>query len=94
MKLKEFLRQKRWNPAIFAKEYDMHDGLVRKVVNETGTINLETALYIEKVTNGKVKAWDMSKHAEAIRKGEWTTRKLRKKKEPQKEIKNDDVDNK
>jgi hypothetical protein len=67
MKLSEYLNEKRWNCAIFAREYNLNGSVVRKVVLGIGSINLDTALQIEAATKGKVRVWDMSANAGKIK---------------------------
>lgn len=99
MKLQDWLNEKRWNTAIFSRESGVSLTILRKIVNGTGTINLDIALKIERETAGKVKTWDLSLNEEAIKKGVWplpktNPKKHTKKTEKKENDKNDiDVDN-
>jgi len=71
MKLAEFLHEKRWTAAVFSREYNIDDNLIRKILREEGSINLDTALKIEAATRGKVKVWDLSTRAKEIKELFW-----------------------
>ena len=56
--------------SIFAREVNIAVPILSKIINEAGSINLDTALKIEKATDGKVTAWDLSPNDQLIRKGQ------------------------
>jgi hypothetical protein len=66
MKLTEYLSEKLWNTAIFSRVCGVRLDILRKIVNEKGSVSLDTALQIEAATHGKVKAWDLSPKASDI----------------------------
>src|SRR6185503_2885531 len=73
MKLAQFLLMKRWNSAIFGREYGISVSLLRKIINEKGNwgVSLDLALYLNRVTQGAVTPWDLCPHADAIKTTGW-----------------------
>jgi len=88
MKLAQWLERKRWNMSIFSREVGVTVPILSKIINETGSINLDTALKIEQATDGKVTVWDLSPNVELIRKGKPFGKAADRKKKADKEKKN------
>lgn len=100
MKLINWLKEKRWNTAIFSRESGISLPILRKIVNGTGSITLDIALRIEMATKEHatnkgeyVTAWDLSQNTELIKKGEWPLAKTSPKNKPKKD-KNQEHNNK
>lgn len=66
MKLEEYLTKNDWNTAVFSRRSKVKLGVLRKIVNEAGSVNLNTALRIEAATKGEVKVWDLIAEAKDI----------------------------
>lgn len=86
MRFINWLREKRWNTAIFSRESGISLPILRKIVNGTGSITLDVALRIETATKEHattkgeyVTAWDLSQNTELIKKGEWPLAKTKPK---------------
>jgi hypothetical protein len=90
MKLAQFLHMKRWNSAIFGREYGISISLLRKIINEKGNwgVSLDLALYLNRVTQGAVTPWDLCPNADAIKTTAWQD--LNKKRKRSKKKTNDD----
>jgi hypothetical protein len=78
MKLDEFLKAKRWNSAILARESGITLPVLRKILLGNGSLNLDTALQISHATGGKVSPWDLSCNAEAIMNGTFSREKRKR----------------
>lgn len=71
MKLEDFLRIKKWNTAVFAKECGVALPVLRKIILGTGSLNLDTALQICHASGGMVSPWDLSCNAALIAEGKF-----------------------
>lgn len=67
MKLEEFLCEKKWSALIFSRVSGIRPITLYKLLNNMGSVSLDTALVIEMATDGKVTPWDLSVNSEAIR---------------------------
>ncbi len=66
--------------------------VIRKIINGTGSVSLDTALYIEHVTEGAVSAWDVAYNADAIKHGAWLVLKDKRKHKKEKQDENEKID--
>jgi len=60
MKLAEYLEIKGWSPALFAKKCGLSHTTIHNIVYEIKNISLNTALTIQKATEGEVSFEDMA----------------------------------
>lgn len=90
MKLEEFLRAKRWNTVDLSEESGVAIPVLRKILNGTGSLNLDTALKICHATGDKVSPWDLSCNAESIMDGTFLKEKRKKQKDKNDREKNND----
>ena len=66
MKLNEYLVKNHWNCAVFSKISGVKAPILHKIIKQTGTVNLASALLIEAATKGEVTVWDLIPQAGAI----------------------------
>lgn len=76
MKLGEYLENKGWSPSLFARKCGLSHTTVHNIVYEIKNISLNTALTIQKATDGEVTFEDMA--FIPAKQGFWPALKIKK----------------